>query len=38
MNSLRVLKSSSKVNPFALNKNDFSIKEIKIDDIVEISE
>ena len=34
----RVLKSSSKVNAFALNKNDFSIKEIKVDDIVQISE
>jgi len=34
----RVLKSSSKVNPFALDKNDFSIEEIKVDDIVEISQ
>ena len=34
----RVLKSSSKVNPFALDKADFSIKEIKVDDIVEISQ
>ena len=34
----RVLKSSSKVNPFALDKSDFSIKEIKVDDIVEISQ
>jgi len=34
----RVLKSSSKVNPFALDKGDFSIKEIKVDDIVEISQ
>ena len=34
----RVLKSSSKVNAFALNKNDFSIKEIKVGDIVKISE
>jgi heptosyltransferase-1 len=34
----RVLKSSSKVNPFILDKNDFSIKEIKVDDIVEMSQ
>jgi len=34
----RVLKSSSKVNAFTLNKNDFSIKEIKVGDIVKISE
>jgi len=34
----RVLKSSSKVNPIALDKNDFSIKEIEVDDIVEISQ
>jgi len=34
----RVLKSSSKVNPFALDKGDFSINEIKVDDIVEISQ
>ena len=34
----RVLKSSSKVNPFALDKNDFSIKEIKVDDIVKVSQ
>jgi len=34
----RVLKSNSKVNPFKLDKNDFSIKEIKVDDIVEISQ
>ena len=30
----RVLKSSSKVDHFNLDKNDFSIKEIKVDDIV----
>ncbi len=30
----KVLKSSSKVNPFKLNKNDYSIKEIKVDDVV----
>ena len=34
----RVLKSNSKVNPLALDKNDFSIKEIQVDDIVRISE
>ncbi len=33
----RVLASNSKVNPFALDKEDFSIKEIKVDDIVEVS-
>ncbi len=30
----KVLKSSSKVNPFKLNKNDFSITEIKEHDVV----
>jgi len=34
----RVLKSSSKVNPFALDKGDLSIKDIMVDDIVEISQ
>jgi len=34
----RVIKSSSKVNPLALDKNDYSIKEIRVDDVVEISE
>jgi len=34
----RVLKSSSKVNHFALDKNDFSIREIKVEHIVKISQ
>ncbi len=34
----RVLKSSSKVDHFNLDKNDYSIKEIRVDDIVEISQ
>jgi heptosyltransferase-1 len=34
----RVIKSSSKVNHFSLNKNDFSIKEIKVDEVVKIAE
>ena len=34
----RVLKSSSKVDHFNLNKNDFSIKEIRVDDVVKISQ
>ena len=33
----RVLKSSSKVNHFNLDKNDYSIKEIRVDEIVKIS-
>ena len=33
----KVLKSSSKVDHFHLNKDDFSIKEIKVKDIVKIS-
>ena len=33
----RVLKSSSKVDHYNLNKNDFSIKEIKVNDIVKIA-
>ena len=34
----KVLKSSSKVNHFALDKNDFSIREIKVEHIVKISQ
>jgi heptosyltransferase-1 len=34
----RVLKSSSKVDHFNLNKNDFSINEIRVDDVVKISQ
>lgn len=33
----KVIKSSSKVNPYKLNKNDFSIKEIKIDEIFKLA-
>jgi heptosyltransferase-1 len=33
----RVLKSSSKVDHFNLDKNDFSIKEIQVNDIVKIA-
>ncbi len=32
----KVLKSSSKINPFKLDKNDFSINEIKENDIIEL--
>jgi len=32
-----VLKSSSNINPFAPDEDDFSIKDIKVDEIVEIS-
>ena len=34
----RVLKSSSKVDQFNLDRNDFTIKEIQVDNIVKISE
>ena len=33
----RVLKSSSKVDHFNLDKNDYSIKEIRVDEVVKIS-
>jgi len=33
----RVIESSSEVNPYKINKNDFSIKNIKVNDIVKIS-
>ena len=33
----RFLESDSKVNPYKINKNDFSIKNIKVTDIVKIS-
>ncbi|MDC0239222.1 lipopolysaccharide heptosyltransferase I [Candidatus Thioglobus sp.] len=33
----KVLKSSSKVNHFKLDKNDFSIQEIKVNDIIKIA-
>lgn len=34
----KVVKSNSKVDPFALDKNDFSIKDIKISEIVKASQ
>ena len=34
----RVLKSNSKVDHFNINRDDFSIKDIKVSDIVEISQ
>jgi heptosyltransferase-1 len=33
----RIIESNSKVNPYKINKNDFSIKGIKVDDIVKIA-
>ena len=33
----KTLKSSSKVNHFKLDKNDFSIKEVKVSDIIKIA-
>jgi heptosyltransferase-1 len=33
----RILESESKVNPYRINKNDFSIKNIKVRDIVKIT-
>ena len=33
----KVVKSSSKINHYKLNKNDFSISEIKVDEIVQIA-
>jgi heptosyltransferase-1 len=32
----QILESNSKVNPYQINKNDFSIKEIKVNDIVKV--
>lgn len=34
----KVVKSNSKVDPLALDKNDFSIKDIKVSEIVKISQ
>ena len=34
----RVIESNSKVNPYKIDKNDYSIKEIQVDDIVKVSE
>jgi heptosyltransferase I len=34
----KVIESDSKVNPFRIDKSDFSIKNIKVDDIVKMSE
>jgi len=33
----RVVKSSSKVNPYKLDKNDFSIREIEVSEIVDLT-
>ena len=33
----RVIESNSKVNPYKIDKNDYSIKEIQVSDIVKIS-
>ena len=33
----RIIESKSTVNPHKINKNDYSIKDIKVDDIVKIS-
>ena len=33
----KAIKSSSKINPYKLNKNDFSIKEISVNEIVKIA-
>ena len=33
----RIIESKSQVNPLRIDKNDYSIKEIKVDDIVKIS-
>ena len=33
----RVIESKSKVNPYKIDKNDYSIKEIQVDDIVEVT-
>ena len=34
----RVIESNSKVNPYKIDYKDYSIKEIQVDDIVEVSE
>jgi heptosyltransferase-1 len=33
----KIIESDSEVNPYKINKNDFSIKNIKVRDIVKIS-
>ena len=33
----RIIESESEVNPYKINKKDFSINSIKVSDIVEIS-
>ena len=33
----KAIKSKSKINHYKLNKNDFSIKDIEVDDIVKIA-
>ena len=34
----QIIESNSQVNPYKINKNDFSIKEIKVGDIVKIAQ
>ena len=34
----KILESDSKVNPYKINKNDYSIKDIKLSDVVKISQ
>ena len=34
----RIIESDSTVNPYKINRNDFSIKEIKVNDIVKMAE
>jgi heptosyltransferase-1 len=34
----KIIESNSKVNPFKIDKNDYSIKNIKVDDVVKMVE
>ena len=34
----QIIESDSQVNPYKINKNDFSIKEIRVGDIVKITQ
>jgi len=34
----RIIESKSEVNPLRINKNDFSIKDINVDDVVSLSQ
>jgi heptosyltransferase I len=33
----QILESNSKVNPYKINRNDFSIKDIKVDEVVKVA-